>query len=76
MYAFRDIQVSWTEELIESDALDFFKDYQSMIVLSERCAENKIIARNIQNNMRILYLTAFARSRWVDEWMSMRWKVF
>lgn len=34
-----------------------------MIVLSERCAANKIIAKDIQNNTRILYLTAFARSR-------------
>lgn len=34
-----------------------------MIVLYERCEANKIIAKKIENNMRISYLTAFARSR-------------
>jgi hypothetical protein len=34
-----------------------------MIKLSERCEQNEVIAKKIQNNMRILYLTAFARSR-------------
>jgi hypothetical protein len=34
-----------------------------MIELTERCEKNEIISKKIQNNMRISYLTAFARSR-------------
>ena len=34
-----------------------------MIELTERCAQFEIISKEIKNNMRILYLTAFARSR-------------
>lgn len=39
------------------------QDYQSMIRLSERCGEFEKISNRIHNNTRILYLTAFARSR-------------
>jgi hypothetical protein len=34
-----------------------------MIELTERCQQYEIIAKEIENNMRISYLTAFARSR-------------
>ncbi|CAF2439607.1 unnamed protein product [Rotaria sp. Silwood2] len=39
------------------------QDYQSMIELIERCEQNEITSRKIQNNMMISYLKAFARSR-------------
>ncbi|UJR26998.1 hypothetical protein I4U23_008305 [Adineta vaga] len=39
------------------------QDYQSMIELIERCEQYSSISNNIQNNMMISYLTAFARSR-------------
>ncbi|CAF1581908.1 unnamed protein product [Adineta steineri] len=39
------------------------QDYQSMIELIERCEQYETISLNIQNNMLISYLTAFARSR-------------
>jgi len=39
------------------------QDYESMIRLSERCSEFDRISNKIQNNTRICYLTAFARSR-------------
>ncbi|CAF1405790.1 unnamed protein product, partial [Adineta steineri] len=39
------------------------QDYQSMIELIERCEQYETISMNIQNNMLISYLTAFARSR-------------
>ncbi len=34
-----------------------------MIELAERCEQYEIIAKKIETNMRISYLTAFARSR-------------
>jgi len=34
-----------------------------MIELTERCEKYEIIAKKIEDNMRISYLTAFARSR-------------
>ncbi len=40
-----------------------------MIELTERCERYKIISSKIQNNMMISYLTAFARSRYVREFV-------
>ena len=65
MYAFRDIQVEIIIISFHKEILIFilYKDYQSMIELSKRCRQYDIISKKIQNNMRILYLTAFAQSR-------------
>ncbi|CAF5148633.1 unnamed protein product, partial [Rotaria magnacalcarata] len=39
------------------------QDYESMIMLNNRCEQLGELAKKIKNNMMISYLTAFARSR-------------
>lgn len=54
---------SFTIHVQSIGTLSFFKDYKSMIKLFEKYESTNTIWENLQNNIMILYLMAFARSR-------------
>ncbi|CAF2127693.1 unnamed protein product [Rotaria magnacalcarata] len=58
-------QACVTQKLITKLMYAFrdIQDYESMIMLNNRCEQLGELAKKIKNNMMISYLTAFARSR-------------